>query len=84
MTALAVEMLIWFCTRSDEAGPFEGVYDREPQKEIVSEFMADKIIMQGSTPLTYRATPKGQAWLKMICETPMPIQQWIDPRQVSK
>lgn len=28
----------------------------------------------------YRITARGDAWLDMILETPLPVQQWIDPR----
>lgn len=26
-----------------------------------------------------RATSRGEAWVKFICETPLPIQQWVRP-----
>jgi hypothetical protein len=28
----------------------------------------------------YRVTDRGKAWLVMAAETPLPVQQWIDPR----
>lgn len=27
-----------------------------------------------------KTTPKGEALVKAWCETPMPIQKWVDPR----
>ena len=83
MTPLAVEMLIWFCTRAPEAGPFPNIKTHEPQKEIRNHFLEEGIIepvgAYSSEPV-YRATDKGQAWLTMVCGTPMPEQRWVDPR----
>lgn len=85
MTPLAVEMLIWFCTRAPEAGAFPNLKTHEPQKEIRNKMLNDGIIFcpypLGTEPI-YKATEKGQAWLKMLCETPQPIpeQHWVDPR----
>lgn len=28
----------------------------------------------------YVATERGKAFLEMLCSTPFPVQQWIDPR----
>lgn len=77
MTPLAVEMLIWFCTRTPEAGPFHNI-GRKPQQEIFSWFLREGIIDRGDE--FAHATDKGRAWLEMVCATPMPEQQWIDPR----
>lgn len=83
MTPLALEMLIWFCTRAAEAGPFPNLKTHEPQKEIRNWMRADGIIEPWddlSPEPVYRATERGQAWLRMILATPMPVLQWIDPR----
>jgi len=83
MSPLALEMLIWFCTRAAEAGPFPSLITHEPQKEIRNAFLADGIIEpwdKDSTIPVYRATEKGRAWLSIILNTPLPIQVWTDPR----
>lgn len=83
MTPLAVEMLIWFCTRPPEADVFPSLKTHEPQKEIRNWMIAEGVIEPWddlSTEPLYRATDKGQAWLRMICATPMPVQLWADPR----
>lgn len=28
----------------------------------------------------YKTTAKGQAWVKMLCDTPMPVATYKDPR----
>jgi len=83
MTPLALEMLLWFCTRTAEAGPFPNLKTHEPQKEIRNWMLADGIIEPWdffSREPIYRATDKGRAWLDMILATPMPEQKWVDPR----
>jgi hypothetical protein len=86
MSPLAIEMLIWFCTRAAEAGPFPNLKTHEPQKEIRNWMLADGIIYcpepLGAEPI-YQATEKGQAWLAMMCSTPMPEQRWADPRTIT-
>lgn len=77
MSPLAVEMLIWFCTRAPEAGPFAN-WSLQPQQEITSWFHRQGVIDRGDE--SARATDKGRAWLSLILNTPMPAQSWIDPR----
>lgn len=80
MTPLALEMLIWFCTRATpDAGPFHNIH-RDPQQEIMQRFLDDGIIRNTRHKDMPTATDKGMAWLKLICATPVPVQQWIDPR----
>ena len=33
---------------------------------------------------TYRLTEKGDTFVKMLLATPIPIQQWIDPRTIQE
>lgn len=83
MTPLALEMLIYYCTRSQPAaGPFPNER-MEPQKEILRNLRAKEVLVEqqvGDGNTYHEATAKGQAWLAMILETPLPVQQWIDPR----
>jgi len=83
MTPLAMEMLIWFYTRAPEAGEFPNIR-LGPQSAIVDGFLADAIIEQVegfSTPI-FKTTLKGEAWLKLALQTPVPVQQWVDPRSL--
>jgi hypothetical protein len=77
MSPLAVEMLIWFCTRAPEAGAFHNI-GRDPQQEIFAWFVREGVVDRGDE--FARGTDKGRAWLAMVCATPMPVQQWVDPR----
>lgn len=27
-----------------------------------------------------RSTNRGAAWVNMMCQTPLPIEKWVDPR----
>jgi hypothetical protein len=31
----------------------------------------------------YRFTEKGKTWIELLCETPMPVEVWVDPRVVA-
>jgi hypothetical protein len=80
MTPLALEMLVYFCTRAvPEADPFPNIH-LNPQQEIVRWMEDAGVIRQSGHKDKPIATDKGRAWLDMILETPMPVQQWIDPR----
>lgn len=42
-----------------------------------------KIIEKDSVALNgFRILPRGVKWVEMLCETPLPIQQWVDPRDM--
>ena len=77
MSPLAVERLIFCCTRAPEAGEYQNI-GREPQQEIQGWFIRDGVVEW--TGKSYRATDKGRAWLNMMCSTPQPKMQWVDPR----
>lgn len=80
MSPLAVEMLIWFCTRAvPDSEPFPNI-SREPQQEIIRWMHDAEIIRYTGHADKPEGTERGRAWLAMICDTPMPVKQWIDPR----
>lgn len=33
---------------------------------------------------TDRSTERGDAWVKFICETPLPVKQWVLPSALAK
>ena len=35
-------------------------------------------------PDTHRATDRGKAWVEHICETPLPVKQWMRPEYARK
>lgn len=80
MTPLALEMLIWFRTRAPAAGSFPNI-ERGPQKEIVDWFLREGVILQcEGVHAGFKTTERGDAWLKLCLDTPMPVQLWVDPR----
>lgn len=76
MTPLALEMLVWFCTR-ESITDFPNV-SCQPQRDTISEFHRNGIVDRPDN--LSRVTDKGLAWLALIRETPMPVQLWVDPR----
>lgn len=84
MTPLALEMLIYFCTRAvPDCEPFHNI-QLAPQQEIFWWMIDADIIRSTGHRDKPEATDKGRAWLALICETPMPVQQWADPREVTR
>ena len=79
MSPLAVEMLIWACTRSGGLRDFPNV-DREPQREVIALFHADGVVDRSD--YLAGATEKGRAWMALICATPVPVlvERYMDPR----
>lgn len=77
MTPLALKMLLWFASR--DPAPFPNV-ELRPQQEILRRFRDEGIVQVGTIVDQPHITARGEAWLAMILETPMPVQQWIDPR----
>jgi hypothetical protein len=81
VTPLAVEMLIWFCTRAvPDCQPFPNI-ERDPQQEIIRWMLDADVIRTSGHSNKPMATEKGRAWLELICATPMPIHKWADPRE---
>lgn len=35
-------------------------------------------------PGQYRVTQKGEKLVRMLCDTPDPVQVWLDPREVNR
>ena len=80
MTPLALEMLIWFHTRAPADATFPNIR-KGPQSEIVDWFLREGIIFQvENADFGFKTTERGDAWLKLCLDTPMPVQLWVDPR----
>lgn len=77
MTPLALEMLVWFYSRSDGCSGFPNV-ERDPQQEIIRLFYAAGIIDR--LDALAKTTEKGRAWMAMLLATPKPLPTWFDPR----
>ncbi len=45
-------------------------------KELVAEGLLEKDIENN----VYNLSPKGEAFVKMVLNTPMPVLKWTDPR----
>ena len=47
-------------------------------------FIQAGILMPNAAGTCYTTTLKGQALVHMLCQTPMPVQRFIDPRLVKE
>ncbi len=50
-------------------------------KDAIRQFLADGIIKRVSVDI-YGSTERGEMWLEMILDTPMPVYQLVDPRKL--
>ena len=80
-----IELLIYFHIHP-EPHPESG----EIWYETAFRFLVDQALVKvapnsegtgiEARPVTFTTTKRGRALVKMICDTPLPEQQWIDPR----
>jgi hypothetical protein len=49
-------------------------------QETLEQYCKDGIFERLEAEPFFRVTEKGEAWLRMIIDTPYPKKQWIDPR----
>lgn len=50
-------------------------------QDAVSSLVDEGMMIEsGQNGSGYKFTPKGQAWISMICATPFPRSSWVDPR----
>jgi hypothetical protein len=49
-------------------------------KEAIQRFVNDGILSAAEGPALLKVTDRGNAWVRMIVETPYPEGAWIDPR----
>lgn len=43
-------------------------------------WLKEEGLLDGGSPEVYRITPKGSAWVQMLCATPFPEVAMLDPR----
>ena len=76
MTPIKLDILL-HCHISPTAHP---QYDSPAFRVELQNLMEEDIVRSTSKENIFALTQKGEAWLRLILETPMPILQWIDPR----
>ena len=55
-----------------------------PNPEL-NDYFVDHLCLDGLVDrTTMMVTPKGGAYLQMLCAVPLPIQKWVDPRSEEK
>jgi hypothetical protein len=73
---LIMIVLHYHITGYPESPPQE---DSPATKKFIEQ-LCDAGILEHVDVRHYRITEKGRAWVRMICATPYPEQQWVDPR----
>lgn len=76
---LMVEMLIHFHV---SAAPFDRL-QAPACMEVLHWMLTENLVEPADAGYgaTYRTTDRGQAWMRMICDTPLPELEWIDRRK---
>lgn len=75
MTALHLEILLWYYCCADEYG-FEGNLTRT---EYADHLVSDGVLAAGDGHPKYSITPRGRAFIEHILQLPFPKQQWVMP-----
>jgi len=75
VSPLAIDLLISFYCKIEKRTDLEF----SAQQEIISRYLENNVIKKSGTGY-YELTERGVAWLKMICQTPLPVAAWTDPR----
>ena len=76
MTPNDIEILLHFYTTPE---PHERM-DALAVKEAIESFLERKILVYDNGDARFHVTGKGEKLVHMLCETPDPIQRWLDPR----
>jgi len=49
-------------------------------KDAIQKWVSEGILIQDMETEIYRTSYRGSVLVKMLCDTPMPIKVWSDPR----
>lgn len=49
-------------------------------KELAAEGLIEPNWVDPGSRRQYKTTERGEAMVRFLCETPLPVQVWIDPR----
>ncbi len=74
-TPLHLELILHYRTK---AGPFP----QAAASAVVSytkELLAHKLIEPANDKSGYASTARGDAFVEILCNTPLPVQKWVAP-----
>lgn len=76
MTPFEIDILLWYATR----GIDHKVVEIEPPiwPETRDDFIANGLLVR-SISTAYKITDKGRAYIKYLCEVPIPVCKWVLP-----
>lgn len=49
-------------------------------REWTDHFLSNDLIERREDGMGYTTTERGRAFVEMLCNTPLPISKWVDPR----
>ena len=75
-----VSFMLAVHTSANPAAQLGQAHWSSPAGHEVREWLIDNNLMV-EHPGGYRATERGQAWVKFICSTPLPEAQWVLPKR---
>lgn len=76
MTPCEIEVMLWCCGHLDPHPKF--LYPAI--LAAINKFEKLGLITRSERFNVFSATEKGKAWVAMICATPLPVLEWLDPR----
>lgn len=78
-TPLHIELMIHYrCSAARFARP-EAPAVIDYTQELIAHGLVEPVLEPRQYPHDYRATEKGEAFLEMICRTPLPRLAWVTP-----
>lgn len=85
MTPAEIEVLIHFhagaqCHPRSQAPAVIEATKRFLQEGLIEVPVAPGLMAPPTAPGIYRTTARGKVLVEMLCNTPLPVVQWVDPR----
>lgn len=79
MTPLQIEILLWYHCRA--ADYRDGDFTAPAVREAIDDFRgAARLLEPAPKPngcRAYRLSDRGEAFVKRLCETPLPVCRWV-------
>ena len=84
MTPLHIKILLHYYVSTDE---YERGYYPSTAGEYIHDLFEMGLIEEKDRPIVeprHRISDKGKFYVNVLCTTPLPVHQWIIPRQEDK
>lgn len=79
MSPLHIHLLLHYYALAEP--PNQRYCNRDAEKDYTDSLVGCGLIeFDVASPAGYTTTERGMAYVRMICNTPLPVSKWIDPR----